>query len=77
MCTATDDRGKGCLGWFVDILICPLNKPYSAETYRRSAAEQARRHSETYGGIWEVFTNTTHGEMLTRRSNLRGATRWT
>ena len=68
MCTATDDRGKGCLGWFVDILICPLNKTYSAETYRRS---------ETYGGIWEVFTNTTHGEMLTRRSNLRGATRWT
>ncbi|MHC5158310.1 MAG: hypothetical protein ACYSOZ_09500 [Planctomycetota bacterium] len=72
MCTGKDDRGRGAVGRFVDILICPLNKTYPAETYRRVGAEQAARHASTYGGVWEVFTNTNHSEMLTRRSELCG-----
>jgi hypothetical protein len=71
MCTVKDDRGRGCVGWFVDILICPLNKTYSAETYQRVAAEQAERHRSTCGGQWKIFTNTTHGEMMNRRMKLR------
>jgi hypothetical protein len=54
----------------VDILICPLNRTYSDATYRRVAAEQARRHSETYGGTWEVFTHTNQSEMLKRSNQL-------
>ncbi|MHC5200293.1 MAG: hypothetical protein ACYSO1_09325 [Planctomycetota bacterium] len=70
MCTARDDDKTGRLGWFVDILICPLNRTYSDATYRRVAAEQARRHSETYGGTWEVFTHTNQSEMLKRSNQL-------
>ena len=72
MCTAKDHRGKGNVGWFVDILICPLNKTYPAATYRRVACEQAARHQNTYGGIWESFTGTNQLEMMNRAADLRG-----
>lgn len=67
MCTKKDDRGKGTVGWFVDILIGLLNKTHSAATYNRVAAEQAARHASTYGGVWEVFTKTNQSEFLSRR----------
>ena len=73
MCVAKGDNGCGCVGWFVPILIWPFHKTYTAETYRRSAEEQRLMHSRNgRAGVWEVFTGTTHGEMLTRSCDLRG-----
>ena len=72
MCTEKDDRGRGTIGWFVDILLWPLNKTYSEDIYRRVAAEQAARHASTYGGVWEIVTRTNRTEMLKRRMKLRG-----
>ena len=72
MCVAKSDNGCGCVGWFVPILIWPFHKTYTAETYRRAAEEQRLMHSRNgRAGVWEVFTNTTHSEMLTRRCKLR------
>jgi len=69
MCVAKGDNGCGRVGWFVPILIWPFHKTYTPETYRRSAEEQRRMHSRNgRAGVWEIFTGTTHFEML-RRSN--------
>ena len=73
MCVATGENGCGNVGWFVPILIWPFHKTYTAETYRRIAEEQCVMHSRNgRAGIWEIFTNTTHGEMVTRRMKLQG-----
>ncbi|MHC4290298.1 MAG: hypothetical protein ACYSOF_01545 [Planctomycetota bacterium] len=71
MCTARDERGKGTPGWFVDVLIWPFHKTYTAETYRRAAEEQCNMHA-AYGGIWEIFTDTTRREMNKRSADLKG-----
>lgn len=71
MCTAKDERGRGIVGWFVPILIWPFHKAYTAETYRRCAEQQLAMHARR-GDVWEVFTQTDHGEMLQRRCALLG-----
>jgi hypothetical protein len=61
-CTAKDERGCGCVGWFVPILIWPFHKTYTPQTYRRAAEEQCHLHANRGGGggIWEIFSGTTH-----------------
>ena len=71
MCTARDDRGNGTPGVYVDIILWPFNKTWAAADYRRVAAEQARKHQSTYGGVWEVFTQTNCLEMMKRCMKLR------
>lgn len=71
MCTAKDENGRGTVGWFVDILIWPFHKTYTAETYQRAAREQLALHARR-GGVWEIFTNTNRGEMNKRSADLQG-----
>ena len=73
MCTAKDEHGHGKVGWFVPILLWPFKTQWTPQDYQRVAAEQARRHADFYRGIWDIFTDTNHGEMLTRSSRLRNA----
>ena len=55
------------------MLIWPFHKTYTAEDYRRSAEEQRLMHSRNgRAGVWQVFTNTTHSEMVDRRMRPRG-----
>jgi hypothetical protein len=73
MCVAKGDNGRGCVGWFVPILVWPFHKTYTAETYRRIAEEQCVMHSrKSRNGVWEPFYNTTHLEMLRRSNRLCG-----
>ena len=73
MCVAKGDNGCGCVGWFVPILIWPFHKTYTAETYARVAEQQRLMHSRNgRKGVWEIFTHTTHSEMVDRRMKLRG-----
>lgn len=41
MCVEKDENGRGCVGWFVPILIWPFHKTYTAETYCRTSARPA------------------------------------
>ena len=68
MCTGKDDRGKGAVGAFWDIILWPLDRTWTAADTHRVATDQARKRQATCGGVWEVFTQTNHLEML-RRSN--------
>ena len=71
MCVAKGDNGCGCVGWFVPVLIWPFHKTYTAEDYRRIAEQQRLMHSRNgRAGVWKIFTNTTHGEMMDRRMKL-------
>ena len=73
MCVAKSDNGCGCVGWYVPILLWPFKKQWTPEDYRRAAEEQCVMHSRNgRNGIWEIFTNTTHGKMMDRSMKLRG-----
>jgi len=72
MCIDKDERGRGNVGWFVDILLWPFRTPWTPDDYQRVAAEQARKYSDFYGGDWEVFTHTTELEMMRCANQLRG-----
>ena len=71
MCVAKDDNGRGCVGWFVPILLWPLRVQWKPEDYTAVAEQQLAIHSRR-GGTWEIFTNTTHGQMLQCAAMLQG-----
>ena len=71
MCVAKDDNGRGCVGWFVPILLWPFKQEWKPEDYTIVAEQQLAIHSRR-GGKWKIFTNTTHGKMLIQSNKLRG-----
>ena len=73
MCVAKSDNGRGCVGWFVPILLWPFKQQWTPQDYARVAEAQCIIHSRNgRAGVWKPFYNTTHGEMLTRSNRLRG-----
>ena len=71
MCVSKDDNGRGTVGWFVPILLWPFRTKWKPDDYAAVAEQQRLIHARR-GGIWEIFTHTTHGDMLKRRCDLLG-----
>jgi hypothetical protein len=74
MCVGKSDNGRGPVGTFVPILLWPFKVRWTPEDYRRVAEEQCVIHSRNgRNGVWEAFYNTTHLEMMRRRTRLRNS----
>ncbi len=71
-CVDKDADGRGCVGWFVPVLLWPFHNEYTQAMYDRTAEQQRLMHTRSAGGIWQVVTHTTHTEMIHRRSKLTG-----
>jgi hypothetical protein len=69
MCVAKDDNGRGCVGWFVPILLWPFRVQWKPEDYTRVAEQQCAIYARR-GGVWKIFTHTSHSEMFGRRAKL-------
>ena len=69
-CVAKDENGRGCVGWFVPVLLWPFHTEYTQAMYDRTAEQQRLMHQRSAGGIWQVLTRITHTEMIRRQSKL-------